>query len=165
MVFLTMSIGAVFPGTFDPITRGHEDLIRRAAALFDPFIVAIAENPSKEPMFSLQERVDLVEQVLSDLVAVKVVSYDGLTVEFAKANGLGCIVRGVRVAGDFEYEFQLATMNRHLAEEVDTVFLAPQIRNSFISSSLIREIAEFDGDLSSFVHPYVQKKLKKKKDR
>lgn len=165
MVFLTMSIGAVFPGTFDPITRGHEDLIRRAAALFDPFIVAIAENPSKEPMFSLQERVDLVEQVLSDLVAVKVVSYDGLTVEFAKANGLGCIVRGVRVAGDFEYEFQLATMNRHLAEEVDTVFLAPQIRNSFISSSLIREIAEFDGDLSSFVHPYVHKKLKKKKDR
>ena len=165
MVFLTMSIGAVFPGTFDPITRGHEDLIRRAAALFDPLIVAIAENPSKEPMFSLQERVDLVEQVLSDLVAVKVMSYDGLTVEFAKANGLGCIVRGVRVAGDFEYEFQLATMNRHLAEKVDTVFLAPQIRNSFISSSLIREIAEFDGDLSSFVHPYVQKKLKKKKAR
>ena len=116
MVFLTMSIGAVFPGTFDPITRGHEDLIRRAAALFDPFIVAISENPSKEPMFSLQERVDLVEQVLSDLVTVKVVSYDGLTVEFAKTNGLGCIVRGVRVAGDFEYEFQLATMNRHLAE-------------------------------------------------
>jgi len=116
-------------------------------------------------MFSLQERVDLVEQVLSDLAAVKVMNYDGLTVEFAKANGLGCIVRGVRVAGDFEYEFQLATMNRHLAEEVDTVFLAPQIRNSFISSSLIREIAKFDGDLSSFVHPHVQKKLKKKKVR
>jgi len=165
MVFLTMSIGAVLPGTFDPITRGHEDLIRRAAVLFDPLIVAIAENPSKEPMFSLQERVDLVEQVLSDLVAVKIMSYDGLTVEFAKTNGLGCIVRGVRVAGDFEYEFQLATMNRHLAEAVDTVFLAPQIRNSFISSSLIREIAEFGGDLSSFVHPCVQKKLKKKKAR
>ena len=152
----------MFPGTFDPITRGHEDLIRRAAVLFEPLVVAIAKSPSKTPMFSLQERADLVKKVLSDLVDVKVIGYEGLTVEFAKANGLGVIIRGVRAVTDFEYEFQLAAMNRHLTEEVDTVFLTPEERNTFISSSLIREIAELGGDVASFVHPYVQEKLKKK---
>lgn len=152
----------MFPGTFDPITRGHEDLIRRAAVLFEPLVVAIAKSPSKTPMFSLQERADLVKKVLSDLVDVKIISYEGLTVEFAKANGLGVIIRGVRAVTDFEYEFQLAAMNRHLTEEVDTVFLTPEERNTFISSSLIREIAELGGDVASFVHPYVQEKLKKK---
>ncbi|MGE4658719.1 MAG: pantetheine-phosphate adenylyltransferase [Gammaproteobacteria bacterium] len=157
-----MSTGAMFPGTFDPITRGHEDLIRRAAVLFEPLVVAIAKSPSKTPMFSLQERADLVKKVLSDLVDVKIIGYEGLTVEFAKANGLGVIIRGVRAVTDFEYEFQLAAMNRHLTEEVDTVFLTPEERNTFISSSLIREIAELGGDVASFVHPYVQEKLKKK---
>lgn len=152
----------MFPGTFDPITRGHEDLIRRAAVLFEPLVVAIAKSPSKTPMFSLQERADLVKKVLSDLVDVKIIGYEGLTVEFAKANGLGVIIRGVRAVTDFEYEFQLAAMNRHLTEEVDTVFLTPEERNTFISSSLIREIAELGGDVASFVHPYVQEKLKKK---
>ena len=157
-----MSIGAVFPGTFDPITRGHEDLIRRAAALFDPLIVAIAENPSKEPMFSLQERVDLVEQVLNDLVAVRVVSYDGLTVEFAKANGLGCIVRGVRVAGDFEYEFQMSAMNHRLAPEIETVFLMATDRNQFISSRLVKEVAALGGDIGHFVSPQVAEIVREK---
>ena len=103
-----------------------------------------------------------MKKVLSDLVDVKIIGYEGLTVEFAKANGLGVIIRGVRAVTDFEYEFQLAAMNRHLTEEVDTVFLTPEERNTFISSSLIREIAELGGDVASFVHPYVQEKLKKK---
>jgi pantetheine-phosphate adenylyltransferase len=159
---LSQSVGAVYPGTFNPLTRGHEDLVRRAAKLFDRVIVAIAESPGKSPLFSLDERVDLARAVLSDLPSVTVTGYNGLTVEFARANKLAVIIRGLRAVSDFEYEFQLATMNRHLTEEVETVFLTPTENFTFISSSLVREIAELGGDISAFVHPQVADALESK---
>jgi pantetheine-phosphate adenylyltransferase len=157
-----MKIGAMYPGTFDPITRGHEDLIRRCVRLFDRVVVAIASNPKKEPLFSLEERVALAKEVLSDLPEVSVTGYTGLTVVFARANGFKAIIRGLRAISDFEYEFQLATMNRHLIDGVETVFLTPSEHHTFISSSLVREIAEFGGDVSAFVHPVVGERLKQK---
>jgi pantetheine-phosphate adenylyltransferase len=159
---LAQSVGAVYPGTFNPLTRGHEDLVRRAAKLFDRVVVAIAESPGKSPLFSLAERVELARAVLSDLPSVSVTGYDGLTVDFARANGLGVILRGLRAVSDFEYEFQLATMNRHLTDEVETVFLTPTENYTFVSSSLVREIAELGGDISAFVHPQVAAALESK---
>ena len=157
-----MKIGAMYPGTFDPITRGHEDLIRRCVRLFDQVVVAIASNPKKAPLFTLEERVALAKEVLRDLPEVSVTGYTGLTVEFARANGFKAIIRGLRAISDFEYEFQLATMNRHLADGVETVFLTPSEHHTFISSSLVREIAEFGGDVGAFVHPVVAERLKQK---
>ena len=157
-----MQIGALYPGTFDPITRGHEELIRRCVRLFDEVVVAVAENPKKAPLFSLEERVELAREVLRDLPEVSVTGYTGLTVDFARANGFKAIIRGLRAVSDFEYEFQLATMNRHLTEGVETVFLTPSEHHTFISSSLVREIAEFGGDISPFVHPIVVERLKAK---
>ena len=157
-----MKIGAMYPGTFDPITRGHEDLIRRCVRLFDQVVVAIASNPKKAPLFTLDERVALAKEVLRDLPEVSVTGYTGLTVEFARANGFKAIIRGLRAISDFEYEFQLAMMNRHLIDGVETVFLTPSEHHTFISSSLVREIAEFDGDVSAFVHPVVAERLKQK---
>lgn len=151
-----MAVSAMYPGTFDPITLGHEDLVRRATRLFDRVVVAIAANPSKEPMFSLQERVDLAQSVLSDLDSVEVMGYSGLTVDFAKDNGLQAIVRGLRAISDFEYEFQLANMNRHLTDEVESVFLTPTETYTYISSSLVREICSMGGDISEFVSPKVK---------
>jgi pantetheine-phosphate adenylyltransferase len=159
---LAQSVGAVYPGTFNPLTRGHEDLVRRAAKLFDRVVVAIAESPGKSPLFSLAERVGLARAVLSDLPSVSVTGYDGLTVDFARANELGVILRGLRAVSDFEYEFQLATMNRHLTDEVETVFLTPTENYTFVSSSLVREIAELGGDISAFVHPQVAAALESK---
>ncbi len=159
---MAQSVGAVYPGTFNPLTRGHEDLVRRAAKLFDRVVVAIAESPGKSPLFSLAERVDLARAVLSDLPSVSVTGYDGLTVDFARANELGVILRGLRAVSDFEYEFQLATMNRHLTDEVETVFLTPTENYTFVSSSLVREIAELGGDISAFVHPRVAAALESK---
>ena len=159
---MAQSVGAVYPGTFNPLTRGHEDLVRRAAKLFDRVVVAIAESPGKSPLFSLAERVELARAVLSDLPSVSVTGYDGLTVDFARANGLGVILRGLRAVSDFEYEFQLATMNRHLTDEVETVFLTPTENYTFVSSSLVREIAELGGDISAFVHPKVAAALESK---
>ncbi|RPI57967.1 MAG: pantetheine-phosphate adenylyltransferase [Lysobacterales bacterium] len=152
----------MYPGTFDPITRGHEDLIRRCVRLFDTVVVAIASNPKKAPLFTLDERVALAKEVLSDLPEVSVTGYTGLTVEFARANGFKAIIRGLRAISDFEYEFQLATMNRHLIDGVETIFLTPSEHHTFISSSLIREIAEFGGDIGAFVHPVVAERLKQK---
>ena len=152
----------MYPGTFDPITRGHEDLIRRCVRLFDQVVVAIASNPKKAPLFTLDERVALAKEVLRDLPEVSVTGYTGLTVEFARANGFKAIIRGLRAISDFEYEFQLAMMNRHLIDGVETVFLTPSEHHTFISSSLVREIAEFDGDVSAFVHPVVAERLKQK---
>jgi pantetheine-phosphate adenylyltransferase len=146
----------MYPGTFDPITLGHEDLVRRATRLFDRVVVAIAANPSKEPMFSLEERVALSEVVLADLDSVEVMGYSGLTVDFAKENGLQAIVRGLRAISDFEYEFQLANMNRHLTDEVESVFLTPTETYTYISSSLVREICSMGGDISEFVSPKVK---------
>jgi len=159
---LAGNIGALYPGTFNPLTRGHEDLVRRASKLFDRVVVAIAASPGKSPLFSLEERVELAEAVLSDVSGVSVTGYDGLTVEFARAHGLDVIVRGLRAVSDFEYEFQLATMNRHLTDEVETVFLTPTEQYTFVSSSLVREIAALGGDVSAFVHPQVAAALEAK---
>ena len=157
-----MAVSAMYPGTFDPITLGHEDLVRRACRLFDKVVVAIAANPGKEPMFSLEERVALAKSVLSDFDGVEVTGYAGLTVNFAKENGLSVIVRGLRAISDFEYEFQLANMNRHLTDEVETAFLTPTETYTYISSSLVREIAALGGDITEFVSPAVREALLKR---
>jgi pantetheine-phosphate adenylyltransferase len=154
---------AMYPGTFDPITNGHQDLVRRAAGIFDRVIVAIAANPNKAPLFSLDQRVDLARKVLADLPNVEIMGYSGLTVEFARKHGLSVVVRGLRAVSDFEFEFQLANMSRHLAREIETVFLTPQEQFTFISSSLIREIAVLGGETKEFVHPIVDAELKKLK--
>jgi pantetheine-phosphate adenylyltransferase len=156
-----MKRNAMYPGTFDPITNGHHDLIRRASSIFDHVIVAIAVNPSKTPMFNLEERVDLARRVLHDLPNVEVVGYSGLTVEFARKHGVSVVLRGLRAVSDFEFEFQLANMNRHLAREIETAFLTPQEQFTFISSTLVREIAVLGGDVREFVHPIVEAELKK----
>jgi len=157
-----VNIGAMYPGTFDPITRGHEDVIRRCARLFDRVIVAIAASPKKTPLLSLDERVSLAREVLRDMPRVTVVGYEGLTVDFAQEQDLGVIVRGLRSASDFEYEFQLATMNSHLNEQIETVLLTPTEQFTFISATLVREIAEHGGDVSSFVHPVVEQHLRRR---
>jgi pantetheine-phosphate adenylyltransferase len=154
---------ALYPGTFDPITNGHQDLVRRAAGMFDRVIVAIAANPNKAPLFSLEKRVDLARRVLADLPNVEIMGYSGLTVEFARKHDATVIVRGLRAVSDFEFEFQLANMTRHLAREIETVFLTPQEQFTFISSSLIREIAVLGGETKEFVHPIVEAELKKLK--
>jgi pantetheine-phosphate adenylyltransferase len=156
-----MNRRALYPGTFDPITNGHHDLVRRAATLFDRVIVAIAANPNKAPLFSLEARVDLARRVLKDLPNVEVLGYSGLTVDCAKQHKAAVIVRGLRAVSDFEFEFQLANMSRHLAREIETVFLTPQEQFTFISSSLVREIAILGGDVSEFVDPIVEAELKK----
>jgi pantetheine-phosphate adenylyltransferase len=157
-----MSIAALYPGTFDPITNGHQDLVRRAASIFRRVVVAIAANPSKAPLFSLDERVELARQVLADIPNLEVRGYSGLTVQFAQENGLAVMVRGLRAVSDFEFEFQLATMSRQIAGQVETVFLTPTEQFSFISSSMVREIAMFGGDVSRFVHPIVEEALKRR---
>ena len=155
-----MTVSAMYPGTFDPITLGHEDLVRRAAVLFDQVVVAIAANTgSKSPMFSVDERVDMARAALADIGNVEVTRYDGLTVDFARERGLRVIIRGLRAVSDFEYEFQLANMNRHLTDEVETAFLTPTEKYTFISSSLVREVAELGGDISEFVSPPVRDAL------
>lgn len=151
-----MAVSAMYPGTFDPITLGHEDLVRRARRLFDRVVVAIAANPGKEPMFSLDERVGLARTALADMKNVEVTGYSGLTVDFARENNLQVIVRGLRAVSDFEYEFQLASMNRHLTDEVETLFLTPTEQFTFISSGLVREIASMGGDVTDFVSPQVR---------
>ena len=156
-----MNRRALYPGTFDPITNGHHDLVRRAASLFDHVIVAIAVNPNKAPMFPLEARVDLARRVLHDLPNVEVLGYSGLTVEFARQHKVGVVVRGLRAVSDFEFEFQLANMSRHLAREIETVFLTPQEQFTFISSTLVREIAILGGDVREFVDPIVEAELKK----
>jgi pantetheine-phosphate adenylyltransferase len=154
---------AVYPGTFDPITNGHQDLVRRAAGIFDHVIVAIAANPNKTPMFPLEMRVDLARRVLVELGNVEVLGYAGLTVDFARRYQGAVIVRGLRAVSDFEFEFQLANMSRHLDREFETVFLTPQEQFTFISSTLVREIAVLGGDVAQFVHPIVEAELKKQR--
>jgi pantetheine-phosphate adenylyltransferase len=156
-----MKRNAIYPGTFDPITNGHQDLVRRAASIFDRVIVAIAANPNKAPMFPLETRVDLARRVLHDLTNVEVMGYSGLTVDFARKHKIAVIVRGLRAVSDFEFEFQLANMSRHLDREIETVFMTPQEQFTFISSTLVREIAVLGGDVREFVHPIVEAELKK----
>ena len=155
-----MGVKAMYPGTFDPITLGHEDLVRRGLAIFDRVVVAVAgDSGGKAPMFSQDERVEMAEIALKDYDRVDVVAYKGLTIEYAQKNGLKAIVRGLRAVSDFEYEFQLANMNRHLDENVETAFLTPTETYNFISSSLVREVASLGGDISEFLSPEVHDKL------
>ena len=149
---------AMYPGTFDPITLGHEELARRISSLFDEVIVAIASSPRKDLMFSIDERIHLTKEVLSDLQNVNVIAYEGLTVDFAQKNNIQVVVRGLRSALDFDYELRLADMNRSLSEEIETIFLTPN-KYAFVSSSLVREIASMGGDISKFVSPVVQQAL------
>jgi pantetheine-phosphate adenylyltransferase len=155
-----MSVVAMYPGTFDPITNGHHDLVRRAAVLFDHVIVAVAASPGKNTLFTLNERLELARPVLADLANVSVDGYDGLTVAFAVERDVGVIVRGLRALSDFEQEFQLASMNRHLEGKVETVFLTPTDEHTFISSTLVREVAMLGGDVSGFVDPRVVRALR-----
>jgi pantetheine-phosphate adenylyltransferase len=157
--------GALYPGTFDPITHGHHDLVRRAAGIFDRVVVGIAVNPGKRPLFEVEERVELARKVLADVPKVEVTSFTGLTVEFAKQHQLRVIVRGLRAVSDFDFEFQLATMSRHLSDQVDYVFLTPTEQFNFITSTLVREIAGLNGDVSQFVHPLVVTALKRAWER
>ncbi len=151
---------ALYPGTFDPITHGHADLVKRAARVFDTLFIAIAESPHKIPLFPLEQRIELANRQLSGLDNVKVVGFSSLLVDFVQEVGAGVIVRGLRAVSDFEYEFQLASMNRHLAPRVETLFMTPDERYSFISSSLVKEIARLDGDVAEFVCPEVQQALR-----
>ena len=152
----------MYPGTFDPFTNGHNDLVRRACRIFEHVVVSIAANPGKTPLFTLEQRVDLARRVLADVPNVEVMGYTGLTVDFARQQGLNVIMRGLRAVSDFEFEFQLATMSRHLNGEVETVFLTPTEQFNFISSTLIREIASLGGNVGEFVHPIVAEALKNK---
>ena len=154
---------AVYPGTFDPITNGHHDLVRRASGIFDQVVIGIAANPNKAPLFPLEMRVDLARQVLADLPNVEVLGYSGLTVDLARQQNCGVVIRGLRAVSDFEFEFQLANMSRHLDRDVDYIFLTPQEQFTFISSTLVREIALLGGDVSKFVHPLVEAELKKRR--
>ena len=153
---------AVYPGTFDPITNGHTDLVSRASRVFSKVVIAIAESPHKKPLFSLQERIDLTEHELANLKNVEVVGFSNLLVEFVQQIGASVIIRGLRAVSDFEYEFQLASMNRHIAPKVETMFLTPDEDYSFISSSLVKEVARLDGDVSEFVCKEVQQAMRKR---
>ncbi|MGA7179595.1 MAG: pantetheine-phosphate adenylyltransferase [Thiobacillaceae bacterium] len=153
---------AVYPGTFDPITRGHEDLIRRAVRLFDEVVVAVAESSGKEPYFPLAERVEMAKEVLADLPRVKVEGFSGLLINFAAYHQAQVILRGLRAVSDFEYEFQLAGMNRNLKPDIETIFLTPSDQYMFISSSMVREISRLGGEVAPFVHPLVAGRLRGK---
>ena len=151
---------AVYPGTFDPITHGHTDLVTRAARVFEHVIVAIAESPHKAPFFSLKKRIELAESQIGHLENISIVGFRNLLVDFVLENGAGVIVRGLRAVSDFEYEFQLASMNRNLASKVETMFLTPDERYGFISSTLVREVARLDGNVSKFVGQEIEFALK-----
>ncbi|MDX2366898.1 MAG: pantetheine-phosphate adenylyltransferase [Colwellia sp.] len=157
-----MSIRAIYPGTFDPVTNGHSDLIIRASRLFDEVIVGVASNPSKKPRFSLEKRVEMIEEVITGLNNVIVVGFSGLLVDFAKDHQAKVLIRGLRAVSDFEYEFQLANMNRRLSPDLESVFLTPAEGNSFISSTLVKEVSLHNGDVSQFVHPSIKAALKQK---
>ena len=151
---------AIYPGTFDPITRGHEDLVRRAASLFDRLILAIAESPAKQPRFALADRVEMAQETLHDVPNVEIVGFNTLLMDFVHEKKAKVIVRGLRAVSDFEYEFQMAGMNRSLFPEVETVFLTPGEQYMFVSATMVREIARLGGDVSKFVQPCVEQRLR-----
>jgi pantetheine-phosphate adenylyltransferase len=153
---------AIYPGTFDPITNGHSDLVQRAAKLFDKIILAVAANPNKAPFFSLKERMEFAHAALAEIKNIDICGFDTLLVEFARTHNAQAILRGLRAVSDFEYEFQLASMNRRLAPEIETLFLTPAEQYTYISSSLVREVAELGGDISGFVHKNVEAALLKR---
>ncbi len=153
---------AVYPGTFDPFTRGHEDLVRRSALLFERVVVAIAQSHGKTPIFSLDERVDIAREILAPFTNVEVVGFDGLLMDFLRQRQARLILRGLRAVSDFEYEFQMAGMNRRLFPDVETVFMTPADEYMFISATMVREIAKLGGDVSKFVQPLVIERLRGK---
>jgi pantetheine-phosphate adenylyltransferase len=155
-----MSVRALYPGTFDPPTNGHIDLIQRGAKLFDHLTVAILNNPVKNPLFSVEERVEMLKESTAALANVSVATFDGLMVEFARQQGASAVLRGIRAISDYEYEFQMALMNRRLAPEIETVFLQPAGRYSFVSSRMLKEVFSFGGDVSGLVPPNVLKRLR-----
>ncbi|MFC3108517.1 pantetheine-phosphate adenylyltransferase [Undibacterium arcticum] len=157
-------VTAVYPGTFDPLTRGHEDLVRRASGLFDQLIVGVADSKNKKPFFSLEERLQIANEVLGHYPNVKVESFSGLLKDFVRRHDARLILRGLRAVSDFEYEFQMAGMNRYLLPDVETMFLTPSDQYQFISGTIVREIAVLGGDVSKFVFPSVEKWLKQKID-
>lgn len=157
-----MSITAIYPGTFDPITRGHTDLVCRASRLFSHVIVGIAASYHKATLFTMEERMELAKEVLKDRPNVEIMSFDGLLIDFAQEQKAKALVRGMRAVSDFEFEFQLASMNRALAPEIESVFLTPTEKYSFLSSTLVREVSQLGGDISPFVHPLVYEALVEK---
>jgi pantetheine-phosphate adenylyltransferase len=157
-----VKIGAMYPGTFDPITRGHEDLIRRSLVFVDKLVVAVANNIAKQPLFSVEERLGFIGTTIGDDPRVEVRAFDGLLVEFAKTVGAQLIIRGLRAVADFEYEYQMALMNRHLSPGLETVFMVPSVETTYISASLVREVARFKGQVEDLVHPAVAEALRKR---
>jgi pantetheine-phosphate adenylyltransferase len=155
----------VYPGTFDPFTRGHEDLVRRASRLFGSVVVAIADSESKRPYFSTDERIAMAREVLKPFANVEVLGFSSLLMDFVHEQGAQAILRGLRAVSDFEYEFQMAGMNRNLYPDVETLFLTPDEKYMFISATIVREIARFGGDISKFVHPHVAERLRAKAAR
>ena len=155
-------VTAVYPGTFDPFTRGHEDIVRRASKLFQKLVVGVADSQAKRPIFSVEERVEVAREVLGHYENVEIRRFSGLLVNFVKACNANVVVRGLRAVSDFEYEFQLAGMNRHLMPEIETIFMTPTDQYQFISGTLVREIAILGGDVSKFVAPTVEQAMRKK---
>ena len=155
-----MSVSALYPGTFDPPTNGHIDLIQRGAKLFGHLTVAILNNPTKNPLFTVEERVEMLKEATSSLDNVSVATFDGLMVEFARLQGASAVLRGIRAISDYEYEFQMALMNRRLAPEIETVFLQPAGRYSFVSSRMVKEVFSVGGDVTGLVPPNVLKRLR-----
>ena len=152
----------VYPGTFDPFTRGHEDLARRAARLFDAVVVGVADSSSKRPFFSTSERIAMAREVLRPYPNVEVLGFSSLLMDFVNAQGASAVMRGLRAVSDFEYEFQMAGMNRNLYPDVETIFMTPDEKYMFVSATIVREIARFGGDVSKFVHPHVADCLRSK---
>jgi len=153
---------AIYAGSFDPITRGHEDVIRRSRDFVDRLVVAVAANSSKQPLFTLAERVELIQTAVGDDSHIAVCQFTGLLVDFAREQGASLIIRGLRAVSDFEYEFQMALMNRHLSPKLETVFMVPSVETTYISSSIVREVARYGGNLSNLVHPAVLAALDRK---
>ena len=157
-----MSQKAIYPGTFDPITKGHIDLVERACKLFDKVVIAIAASEAKSPLFTLEERIDISKRIFKGNDQVEIIGFSGLLVDLAKDNDATILIRGLRVVADFEYEFQLANMNRAMMPELESVFLTPVTEYSFVSSSLVKESCKLGGDVSSFVDPISLEEMKKK---
>lgn len=155
-------VRALYPGSFDPVTRGHIDLVERALPLFDHLTVAVAGNSQKTPTFTIDERMEILREVLPQHPKITVATFHGLAVEFCQRQGLGAILRGVRTVSDFEYEYQMALTNRHLCPKVETVFVMPSVQYSYVSSSLIREIVRHGGDVASFLPPQVETRLRQR---
>ena len=153
---------AIYAGSFDPITRGHEDIMLRSLEFADRLVVAVATNVAKQPLFSVRERVDLVRATMAGQPRIDVRAFDGLLVDFARETGASLLIRGLRAVSDFEYEYQMALMNRHLSQRLETVFMIPSLDTTYISASLVREVARFGGDVSSLVHPDVARALRAK---